>query len=57
MYKIFLPNLPDRPILCRYVSEFLGKSKLITTFTLGISIPLVHKSEETRHLPLPNLKL
>ena len=31
--------------LCRYVSEFLGKSKLITTFTEEMSIPRVNRSE------------
>ena len=38
------PYRPDRPILCRYVSACLGKSKLITTFTAWMSIPLVNKS-------------
>ena len=51
------PNLPDLPILCKYVSEFFGKSKLKTTLTDYISIPLVNKSEETKHLPFPDLKL
>jgi len=36
--------------------EFFGKSKLITTLTAWISIPLVNKSEETRFLQAPFLK-
>lgn len=39
------PNLPDLPIRWRYVSEFFGKSKFITTFTAWMSIPRVNKSE------------
>jgi len=39
------PKRPDRPILWRYVSLFLGKSKLITTLTDWISIPLVNRSD------------
>merc|ERR1719281_1953569 len=48
------PNRPLRPMRCKYVSEFFGKSKLITTFTDSMSIPRVNKSEETkqRHAPL-----
>jgi hypothetical protein len=38
------PKRPDLPILCRYVSLFLGKSKLITTLTDCMSIPLVKRS-------------
>lgn len=38
------PNLPDRPIRCRYVSAIFGKSKLITTFTAWTSIPRVNRS-------------
>ena len=38
-------NLPERPILWRYVSEVLGKSKLMTTFTACISIPRVNRSD------------
>ena len=34
--------------LCRYVSEFLGKSKLITTLTAWMSIPLVNRSGKKR---------
>ena len=37
-----------RITLCRYVSEFFGKSKLITTFTAWISIPLVNRSVEQK---------
>jgi len=51
------PKRPDLPILCKYVSEFFGKSKLKTTLTDYMSIPLVNKSLETRHLPFPDLKL
>ena len=50
------PNLPDLPILCRYVSEFLGKSKFMTTFTAKTSMPLVNKSDETKHRQAPVLK-
>jgi len=57
MAKPRWPNLPDLPILWRYVSEFLGKSKFTTTFTEGMSIPLVQRSDETKHLPRPSLKL
>jgi hypothetical protein len=45
------PNLPDRPIRCRYVSAFLGKSKLITTLTAWISIPRVRRSREKSKQP------
>lgn len=34
------PTRPVRPIRCTYSSTSLGKSKLITCFTLGISKPL-----------------
>lgn len=51
------PNLPDLPTLCKYVSAEEGKSKLITTLIVGTSIPLVNKSEDTKHLPYPFLKL
>ena len=34
------PTRPVRPILCTYSSMSLGRSKLITCFTLGISNPL-----------------
>lgn len=36
--------LPDLPMRWRYVSPSLGKSKLITTFTAWMSIPLVKRS-------------
>ena len=42
------PNRPDRPIRCKYVSAVRGKSKLITQLTVGISIPRVKRSEETK---------
>ena len=38
------PYRPDRPMRCKYVSECLGKSKLMTTFTAWISMPRVNKS-------------
>ena len=50
------PNQPPRPILCKYVLEYSGKSKLMTTFTVGMSIPRVIRSEDTRHLDSPVLK-
>lgn len=46
-----LPNLPVRPIRCRYVSLSglpslsTGKSKLITTETCSTSIPAIHKDQ------------
>ena len=40
------PKRPDLPILCKYVSLFFGKSKLMTTLTDCMSIPLVNKSKE-----------
>ena len=46
------PNLPLLPILCKQVSLFFGKSKFTTTFTVGMSIPLVNKSLLTKHLPI-----
>lgn len=42
------PKRPDLPMRWRYVSPSLGKSKLITTFTACISIPLVKRSVQTR---------
>lgn len=36
--------LPDLPMRCKYVSAFLGKSKLMTTLTAWMSIPLVKRS-------------
>ena len=51
------PNLPDLPTLCKYVSLEDGKSKFTTTLIEGTSIPLVNRSEETKHLPYPFLKL
>ena len=38
------PYRPDRPMRCKYVSEFLGKSKLITTLTAWMSMPRVNRS-------------
>jgi hypothetical protein len=38
--------------LWRYVSEFFGKSKLITTFTAWMSIPLVKRSANHMKNPL-----
>lgn len=38
------PKRPERPTLCKYVSEFLGKSKLITTLTDWMSMPRVKRS-------------
>jgi hypothetical protein len=55
MAKPRCPNLPDLPILCRYVSAVFGKSKLMTTFTLWMSMPLVKRSEHTRCLVAPVL--
>lgn len=51
------PKRPDLPTLCKYVSAVDGKSKLMTTLTAGTSKPLVNKSELTKHLPYPFLKL
>ena len=51
------PNLPLLPTLCKYVSAVEGKSKLITTLIEGISIPLVNRSDDTRHLPFPFLNV
>ena len=45
------PNLPDLPTLCKYVSADDGKSKFTTTLIVGTSIPLVNKSDDTKHLP------
>ena len=50
------PNLPDLPILWRYVSAYRGKSKLMTTLTERISIPLAKMSVQTRQRVSPFLK-
>lgn len=38
------PKRPDLPIRCKYVSDIFGKSKLITTLTAWMSMPLVNRS-------------
>lgn len=48
------PNLPDRPMRCKYVSAILGKSKFMTTLTACMSIPLVKRSERLDYKLVPN---
>ena len=43
-----LPTLPVRPIRCTYSSMSLGKSKLITCLTFGISNPRAATAVATR---------
>jgi len=51
------PNLPLLPIRCKYVGASFGKSKLITTLTLGTSIPLDTRLELIKVLNSPFLNL
>jgi hypothetical protein len=42
----------QKSTLCKYVSDVLGKSKLMTTLTAWISIPLVNRSATKRAMTL-----
>ena len=48
--------LPLRPARCKYVSDVLGKSKLMTTLTLWMSMPRVKRSLHTRLRTVPSRK-
>lgn len=49
-HYLCLSTSPERPMRCRYVSAFLGKSKLMTTLTAWMSMPLVNKSVSKAHI-------